>query len=146
MSPSSERGATSRFEKAVPSSTAKRRRWLLGLEPIFEGGWLHNRGRARNWDVESELIARSLFGDVTTNLSDAHSVPTEITITAYAIGRDVDVLVPPRTYVELVGRDANSHLHNDVPVDLEDNHERVVLVEGHTLLGDVTVRVSGAPS
>ena len=24
--------------------TGKRRRWLLGLEPIFEGGWLHKGG------------------------------------------------------------------------------------------------------
>jgi hypothetical protein len=40
----------------------KRRRWLLGLEPISEGGLKGKRAQA--WDVEDELIAVALLGDV----------------------------------------------------------------------------------
>jgi len=48
------------------------RRWLVGLEPIFEGGWLHKGKRAQRWDVEDELSAVALFGDVTIDLSWPH--------------------------------------------------------------------------
>ena len=61
-------------------------------------------------------------------------------IQAYAIGRDVDILVPPGIRVELSGRANNNHLNNgvaDVAVT-DDNH--VIKITGHTVLGDVTVR------
>ena len=64
------------------------RRYLLGLEPIFEGGWLHKGRRARDWNVEKELVAISLLGDVTIDLTNVKSLPSEIRINAYAIGRD----------------------------------------------------------
>ena len=70
------------------------RRYLLGLEPIFEGGWLHKGTRAQGWNVEKELVAVSLLGDVTIDLTHVKSLPSEIEIHAYAIGRDVDVIVP----------------------------------------------------
>ena len=54
-------------KQSPPAS--KRTRWLLGLEPIFEGGWLHRGKRAQSWDVESELVAVALLGDVTIDLS-----------------------------------------------------------------------------
>jgi hypothetical protein len=125
---------------------AKRTRWLVGLEPIFEGGWLHRGVRGRSWDVESKLIAVAVLGDVTVDLSQAKSLPSEIAIHAYAGLRDVDVLVGATTHVELSGRARNGHLRNDVPALPEDGREHVVLVRGRTALGDVTVRLAETAS
>jgi hypothetical protein len=119
----------------------KHTRWLLGFEPIFEGGWLHRGKRAHAWDVESELIALAVLGDVTVDLSQAKTVPCNIAINAYAGLRDVDVLVGANTHVEISGRANNGHLRNDVPAVPENRREHVVHVHGHTALGDVTVRV-----
>jgi hypothetical protein len=120
----------------------KHTRWLLGLEPIFEGGWLHRGKRAQSWDVESKLIALAVLGDVTIDLSQAKTVPYDIAINAYAGLRDVDVLVGTNTHVEISGRANNGHLRNDVPDVPENRRKHVVLVHGHTALGDVTVRVA----
>jgi len=120
----------------------KRRRWLLGMEPIFEGGWLHKGRRARTWDVEDELTALALLGDVTIDLAGAKSAPAEVSIHAYAILRDVDVLVTQGTEVELTGRARNDHLNNHVPPLPDERSDRVVRVRGHTLLGDVTARIA----
>jgi len=121
---------------------SKRTRWLVGLEPILEGGWLHRGKRGRSWDVESKLIAVAVLGDVTVDLSRAKSLPSEMAINAYAGLRDVDVLVGANTHVELSGRADNDHLRNDVPAVPEDRREHVVHVHGYTALGDVTVRVA----
>jgi hypothetical protein len=121
-----------------------RTRWLLGLEPIFEGGWLHRGKRARSWDVESKLIAVAAFGDVTIDLAQAKNVPDEIAINAYAGLRDVDVLVGRNTHVELSGRANNGRLRNDVPAVPKDCREHVVHLYGHTAFGDVTVHVADA--
>jgi hypothetical protein len=120
---------------------ATNRRWLIGAEPFFEGGWFHKGKRAKNWDVEGELVALSILGDVTVDLSGPKSMPTEVYLKAYAIGRDVDVLVAPGTRVELMGRPDNDHLNNDAPSVPETERTRVLRIEGHTLLGDVVVRV-----
>jgi len=120
---------------------AANRRWLIGAEPFFEGGWFHKGQRAKNWDVEGDLVALSLLGDVTVDLSDPKSMPTEVYLKAYAIGRDVDVLVAPGTHVELMGWPDNDHLNNDAPSVPETERTRVLRIEGHTLLGDVVVRV-----
>ena len=119
---------------------AKHRRWLLGLEPIFEGGWLHKGPRARTWDVEDELVAVAVLGDVTLDLVGAKSVPSCLEVKAYAVLRDVDILVAGGTHVELIGRASNDHVSSDVPAVAEGLRARVVRVHGHTLLGDVTVR------
>ena len=117
-----------------------RRRWLLGLEPIFEGG---RRGRrARAWDVEDELIAIALLGDVTIDLSQTRSAPAEIAIDAYAILRDVDVLVAPGTHVELSGGSLRGDLRDDAPPVAPEQRDHVVRIRGHAVLGDVTVRVA----
>jgi hypothetical protein len=125
------------------SRVGRRRRWLLGLEPIFEGGWLHKGRRARAWDVEDELVAVSLLGDVTVDLSETKSTPTEVVINAYAILRDIDVIVAKGTHVELSGRADNDHLNNELLDIPEERRDQVVRVHGHTLLGDVTVRGTG---
>ncbi|MGD0999021.1 MAG: hypothetical protein ABR941_12005 [Thermoleophilia bacterium] len=121
--------------------SAKRRRWFLGLEPIFEGG---RKGKdALSWDVDDELVAVALLGDVTIDLSRARSVPREIAIEAYAILRDVDVLIPEGTHVELGGGVVRGDLRNEVPPVSEGQREHVVRIQGHSLLGDVTVRPVG---
>jgi hypothetical protein len=120
----------------------RRRRWLLALDPVFEAG--RQGKRARAWDVEDELIAVALLGDVTIDLSDTRSAPAEIAIDAYAIVRDVDVLVGPRVRVELFGGVVRGDLRNDVPPVDGDQCDRIVRIHGHALLGDITVRL--APS
>jgi hypothetical protein len=122
-----------------------RRRWLLGLEPIFEGGWLHKGKRALGWDVEEELVAVALLGDVTVDLAETKSAPPEIAINAYAILRDVDVFVAKGTHVELSSGSFRGHLTNEVPAVPEELRDRVVRIRGHTLVGDVTVRVAKGP-
>lgn len=124
--------------EARARSAGQRRRWFLGLEPIFEGG--RQGKRARVWDVEDELIAVALLGDVTIDLSRARSVPAEIAIEAYAIGRDVDVFVGEGTHVELFGGVLKGDLSNNVPFVPEERRELVLRIHGHTVFGDVTVR------
>ena len=85
-------------------------------------------------------MALSLLGDVIVDLSNTKSMPSEVHLKAYAIGRDVNVLVGPGTHVELTGRSHNDHLNNEVP-SVPDARTRVLRIEGHTLLGDVVVRV-----
>jgi hypothetical protein len=125
-----------------PPMTSSRRRWLLALDPVFEGG--RKGKRARRWDVEEELIAVALLGDVTIDLSDTNSAPPEVHIDAYAILRDVDVIVGEGTHVELGGGVLLGDLDNEVPLVPEDRRTRTVSINGHSLLGDVTVRVAGS--
>jgi len=110
------------------------------MEPIFEGGWLHKGKRAQRWDVEDELSAVALFGDVTIDLSQTRSAPSEIAIDAWAIFRDVDVTVPEGTHVELFGGGFRGNLTNETPPVPVERRTRVVEIHGHTLLCDVNVR------
>jgi hypothetical protein len=126
-----------------PASTAgRRRRWLLALDPVFEGG--RKGKRAQSWDVEDELIAVALLGDVTIDLSDTKSAPPEVHVEAYAIFRDVDVLVGAGTHVELDGGVLRGDLSNEVPPVPDDRRTYTVSITGHSLVGDVTVRVAGS--
>ena len=118
-----------------------RRRWLLGLEPIFEGG--RTGRRAREWDVEDRLVAVALLGDVTIDLSQTKSRPAEIAIEAYAIIRDIDVLVAEGTHVEMSGGGWRGDLENRVAEVPQERRGQVVRIHGHTVAGDVTVRVAG---
>jgi hypothetical protein len=112
---------------------------LLGLEPFFEGGWLHKGDRAKAWDVENELIGLSVLGDVTIDLSEVKSLPRELHIEAYALGRDIDINVPSGTRVELTGRANNDHLNNEVVSDPGESAPALVRVTEHTFLGEVQV-------
>jgi hypothetical protein len=126
-------------ESQRPSS-GKRRRWLVAVDPIFEAG---RRGAsAQRWDVEDELIAVAILGDVTIDLSQTKSAPTQIVINAYAIFRDVDVLVAAGTHVELFGGVFRGDLRNDVPAPPPSAPDRMVRIHGHSVFGDVTVRVA----
>ena len=137
--PSAARVVASAPEHRLPR---KRRLWLLGLEPIFEGGWLHKGKRAQRWDVEDKLSAVALFGDVTIDLSQTRSVPPEIAIDAWAIFRDVDVIVPEGTHVELVGGCFRGHLTNETPSVPKERRDHVVRIHGHTLMCDITIRAA----
>jgi hypothetical protein len=121
----------------------RRRRRLLGLEPFFEGGWWHKGRHAHCWDVEPELVALALFGDVTVDLSHTRSTPDQIDLNAWAVLRDVDVTVPVGTRVEITGGGFRGHLVNHAPAVPAQDARRVVRVHGHTMLGDVTVRGEG---
>ena len=133
---------------AVPASTCSTRtarRWLLGLEPFFEGGWFHKGHRARAWDVEHQLVGVSLLGDVTIDLCEVKSLPPAVDIEAYALGRDVDVIVPAGIRVELTGRTGNDHLRNghlndDLVRGPGESGPVVVRITPHTFLGGVHVR------
>lgn len=125
------------------SSIGKRRRWLVAVDPIFEAG---RQGKsAQHWDVEDEFIAVAILGDVTIDLSQAKSAPAQILINAYAIFRDVDVLVPAGTHVELFGGVFRGDLRNNVPAPPKSAPDRRVRIHGHSVFGDVTVRVAGLP-
>lgn len=121
-----------------PSTTSgKNRRWLLGIDPIFEGG--RKGSRAEAWDVEPELTAVSLLGDVTIDLSRARSLPPEVRIDAFAFLRDVDIFVKADWRVEVSG----GKLLGDIDADSASGQAGgpVIKVTGHALLGDVTVQV-----
>ena len=122
------------------------RRYLLGLESIFEGGWLTQGRRARGGYIEKELVAVAIFGDVTIDLTKVKSLPSEIPINAYALGYNVDVIVPEGTHIEMSGRANNDHLDNGVPLVPMAMGTRSVKISGHTFLGDVTTRDSVARS
>ncbi len=127
-------------EEMQRTRSGHRRRWLLALDPIIEGG-RHGK-RAQAWDVEDELIAVALLGDVTIDLSQVKGAPAEIDIDAYAILRDVDVLVAEGTHVEMSGGVLRGELRNAVPVVPEEQRRNVIRIHGHTLLGDVTARIA----
>jgi hypothetical protein len=115
-----------------------RRRWFVALDPIFEGG---RRGRrAETWDVEDELVAIALGGDMTLDLRQTKTSPAQVAIDAYALLRDVEVIVPAGTDVQLVGEVVRGRLRNDAQSPAEGQVERIVKVYGHCLLGDVNVR------
>jgi hypothetical protein len=127
-------------DAAQRGAAGKRRRWLLGLEPIFEGGLKGKRAQA--WDVEDELIAVALLGDVTIDLSQNKSAPAEINIEAYAIIRDVDVLAAEDTHVEMFGGVLRGNLENEVPPVPEERRDRVIRIHGHCMAGDVRARLA----
>jgi hypothetical protein len=132
----------SQANEASAIGAKKRHRRLLGLEPIFEGGWFHKGRRAQRWDVEEELSAVALFGDVSVDLSSTKSAPADIAVNAWAIFRDVDVTVAKGTHVELSGGSFRGHLTNETPAVPEEHRDRVVRIHGHTFVSDVTVRVA----
>jgi hypothetical protein len=126
---------------AAPAGAASRR-WLLGFEPVFEGGWLRKGARARAWEVERHLVAVALFGDVVVDLAGAKSLPAFVELHAYPVLRDVDVVVPEGMAVEVTGRWVADHVTCEVPDLPADRRAHVLRVVSHTFRGDVNIRVA----
>jgi hypothetical protein len=126
-----------------PQDIRARHRWLLGLEPIFEGGWFHKGARARSWDVEKHLTAIALFGDVVVDLAAAQKLPAHIELRAYALLRDIDVLLPRGTAVEVTGRSVDNHVKLEAPDIPVDRQTAVLRVISHAIRGDITLRLAG---
>ena len=80
---------------------------------------------------------------MTIDLSQVRSSPAEIDIEAYAILRDVDVLVAEGSHVEMSGGVLRGDLRNAVPAVPEQHRRNVFRIHGHTLFGDVTARIAG---
>lgn len=117
----------------------RRRRWLLGLEPIFEAGIKGKK--AAEWNVEDELVAVAFLGDVTIDMSQADLAGREITISAWAIVRDVEVIVSRDTIVELSGSVVWGDLNSKIPPATSAQNRPVVRIDGHALFGDVDVHL-----
>ncbi len=120
----------------------RRPRHMLGLEPVFEGGWLHLGRRARRWNAERRISALALFGDAVVDLAAAHSVPEVVDISAWAVLRDVTILVPPGTHVDVVGDSFVGEVHNATPMVPAAHRTHSVRVACHGVLGDIDVKVA----
>ena len=129
-------------EKEPYQARGKRRRWLLGLEPFFEAKM--EGKRAAEWNVEDELVAVAFLGDVTIDLSHAGLAEREIVISAWAIVRDVEIIVSPGTRVELFGSVVWGDLTSMIPTESATTDRPVVRIEDHTLFGDVDVKLPNA--
>jgi hypothetical protein len=116
-------------------------RWLLGIEPVFEGGWFHKKEHARSWDVEEHLTAVALLGDVVVDLAAARSLPALVELHAYPILRDVEVRVPDGASVEVTGRWVADQVGPEVPNVPADRRTALLRVVSHPFRGDTTVRV-----
>jgi hypothetical protein len=114
----------------APSRT---RRVMLGL--MF-GGSKRSGPRA----LEEDIIAVALLGDVEINLCDARVTSREITIHAWAIVNDVEVIIPEGVAVELSGVAVKGDLENWVTPVSPGASRFMVKIHGHAVLGDVEVR------
>ena len=88
---------------------------------------------------EDEITAIALLGDAVIDLREAKATSKEITIRAYALLNDVDVIVPEGIAVELSGVAVvgdNRNMTRPVPAGTS---RFVVKIHGHALLGDVQV-------
>lgn len=80
------------------------------------------------------MVAVALLGDVTIDLTRTRSTPGVVAIDAYAVGRDVDILVDADDNVETTGRVDLTLAKPDIPA------ARAIRVHGRAVLGRVTVR------
>ena len=95
--------------------------------------------RAGPQPLEDEITAIALLGDAVIDLREAKATSTGITIRAYALLNDVDVIVPEGVAVELSGVAVvgdNRNMARPVPPGTS---RFVVKIHGHALLGDVQV-------
>jgi Domain of unknown function (DUF1707) len=94
--------------------------------------------RAGPQPLEDEITAIALLGDAVIDLRQAKATSKEITIRAYALLNDVDVIIPEGvaelTGVAVVGD--NRNMTTPFPTGTS---RFVVKIHGHALLGDVQV-------
>jgi len=90
--------------------------------------------------LEEDITAVALLGDVEIDLCDARVTSNEITIRAWAIVNDVEVIIPEGVAVELSGVAIKGDLENWVRPVSPGTSRFVVKIQGHAVLGDVEVR------
>jgi hypothetical protein len=110
---------------------ARHRRVMLGL--------LFDSRRAGPRPLDDEITAIAFLGDVVIDLRDAKVTSNEITIRAYALLNDVDVIVPEGVAVELSGVAIVGDNRNMVKPVAAGTSRFVVKIQGHAVLGDVQV-------
>jgi hypothetical protein len=95
--------------------------------------------RAGPQPLEDEITAIAVLGDAIIDLREAKATAKGITIRAYALLNDVDVIVPEGVAVELSGVAVvgdNKNMARPVPVGTS---RFVVKIHGHAVLGDVQI-------
>ena len=110
---------------------------LPAIDPVR--GPDRRRRRAGSQPLEDEITAIALLGDAVIDLRGAKATSKEITIRAYALLNDVDVIVPEGVAVELSGVAVvgdNKNMTKPVPAGTS---RFVVKIHGHAVLGDVQV-------
>ena len=95
--------------------------------------------RAGPQPLEDQITAIALLGDAVIDLRQAKVTSKEITIRAYALLNDVDVIVPEGVAVELSGVSVIGDNRNTVKPAPAGTSRFVVKIHGHALLGDVQV-------
>jgi len=95
--------------------------------------------RAGPQPLEDEITAIALLGDAVIDLREAKATSKEITIRAYALLNDVDVIVPEGVAVELTGVAIVGDNRNMATPAPPGTSRFVVKIHGHALLGDVQV-------
>jgi Domain of unknown function (DUF1707)/Cell wall-active antibiotics response 4TMS YvqF len=110
---------------------ARHRRVMLGL--------LFDSRRAGPRPLDDEITAIAFLGDVIIDLRDAKITANEITIRAYALLNDVDVIVPEGVAIELSGVAIVGDNRNMVKPVAAGTSRLVVKIHGHAVLGDVQV-------
>jgi hypothetical protein len=95
--------------------------------------------RAGPQPLEDEITAIALLGDAVIDLRGARATSQEITIRAYALLNDVDVIVPKGVAVELSGVAVVGDIRNMTRPVPAGTGRFVVKIDGHAVLGDVQV-------
>jgi Domain of unknown function (DUF1707)/Cell wall-active antibiotics response 4TMS YvqF len=120
---------------------------LPAADPVRGPGRLRRVMLAIFWDsrragpqpLEDEITAIALLGDAVIDLRGAKATAKGITIHAYALINDVDVIVPEGVAVELSGVAVvgdNRNMARPVPPGTS---RFVVKIHGHAVLGDVQI-------
>jgi hypothetical protein len=109
----------------------RHRRVMLGI--------LFDSRRAGPRPLDDEITAIAFLGDVIIDLRDAKVTSNEITIRAYALLNDIDVIVPEGVAVELSGVAIVGDNRNMAGPVTAGTSRFVVKIHGHAMLGDVQV-------
>jgi Domain of unknown function (DUF1707)/Cell wall-active antibiotics response 4TMS YvqF len=130
------RGALAPLTADLPATGLVRgpgrlRRVMLGI--------IWDSRRAGPQPLEDEITAIALLGDAVIDLRGAKATSKEITIRAYALLNDVDVIVPTGVAVELSGVAVVGDIRNMTRPSPAGAGQFVVKIDGHAVLGDVQV-------
>jgi hypothetical protein len=120
---------------------------LSAIDPVRGPGRLRRVMLAIFWDsrragpqpLEDEITAIALLGDAVIDLRGAKATAKGITIRAYALLNDVDVIVPEGVAVQLSGVAVvgdNRNMTRPVPAGTS---RFAVKIHGHAVLGDVQI-------